>query len=85
MFRNLIPMLADEYHVVTPYFPGYGESSTPPVDDFDYSFERLATVTRSGAEEMVASVTGGEAGAGMDAKRWPCRFGANAHNACSEH
>ena len=45
MFRNLIPMLADEYHVVAPDFPGYGESSAPSVNDFDYSFERLATVT----------------------------------------
>src|SRR4029453_13301198 len=40
MFRNLIPMLADKYHVVAPDFPGYGESSAPSVDDFDYSFER---------------------------------------------
>jgi pimeloyl-ACP methyl ester carboxylesterase len=27
MFRNLIPMLAGEYHVIAPDFPGYGESS----------------------------------------------------------
>jgi pimeloyl-ACP methyl ester carboxylesterase len=45
MFRNLIPLLADKYHVVAPDFPGYGESSAPSVNDFDYSFERLATVT----------------------------------------
>src|SRR5438034_8497535 len=42
MFRNLIPLLADKYHVVAPDFPGYGESSAPSVNDFDYSFERLA-------------------------------------------
>jgi pimeloyl-ACP methyl ester carboxylesterase len=29
MFRNLIPILADKYHVVAPDFPGYGESSAP--------------------------------------------------------
>ena len=45
MFRNLIPMLADKYHVVAPDFPGYGESSAPSVNDFDYSFEGLTTVT----------------------------------------
>src|SRR5215467_7195575 len=45
MFRNLIPMLADKYHAVAPDFPGYGESSAPSVNDFDYSYERLATVT----------------------------------------
>jgi alpha/beta hydrolase fold len=52
MFRNLIPMLADEYHVVAPDFPGYGESSAPSVNDFDYSYERLATVTEKFTEKL---------------------------------
>src|ERR1051325_10747666 len=52
MFRNLIRMLADKYHVVAPDFPGYGESSAPSVDDFDYSFERLASVTEKFTEEL---------------------------------
>ncbi|WP_156828794.1 alpha/beta fold hydrolase, partial [Rhizobium sp. 42MFCr.1] len=29
MFRNLIPLLADRYHVVAPDYPGYGQSATP--------------------------------------------------------
>ena len=52
MFRNLIPMLADKYYVVAPDFPGYGESSAPSVNDFDYSFERLATVTEKFTEKL---------------------------------
>jgi pimeloyl-ACP methyl ester carboxylesterase len=52
MFRNLIPMLADKYHVVAPDFPGYGESSAPPVNDFEYSFERLASVTEKFTETL---------------------------------
>src|SRR6516162_7062420 len=52
MFRNLIPMLADQYHVVAPDFPGYGESSAPSVNDFDYSYERLATVTEKFTEKL---------------------------------
>jgi len=52
MFRNLIPMLADKYHVVAPDFPGYGESSAPSVDDFDYSFERFASVTEKFTETL---------------------------------
>src|SRR5437660_3354855 len=52
MFRNLIPMLADKYHVVAPDFLGYGESSAPSVNDFDYSFERLATVTEKFTEKL---------------------------------
>jgi pimeloyl-ACP methyl ester carboxylesterase len=52
MFRNLIPKLADKYHVVAPDFPGYGESSAPPVDEFEYSFERLAAVTERFTEKL---------------------------------
>jgi pimeloyl-ACP methyl ester carboxylesterase/quercetin dioxygenase-like cupin family protein len=52
MFRNLIPILADRYYVVAPDFPGYGESSTPSVKDFDYSFERFATVTEKFTEKL---------------------------------
>lgn len=45
MFRNLIPALADEYHLVAPDHVGFGNSSAPPVDGFDYSFERLTGIT----------------------------------------
>lgn len=42
MFRNLIPALADQYHVVAPDLLGFGFSSAPSVDDFDYTFPALA-------------------------------------------
>lgn len=44
MFRNLIPALADKFHLVAPDYPGYGNSSMPQVDEFDYTFDRLAEV-----------------------------------------
>ncbi|MGF1583521.1 MAG: alpha/beta fold hydrolase [Gemmataceae bacterium] len=44
MFRNLIPALADKYHVVAPDYPGYGYSSAPSVKKFEYTFDNLATV-----------------------------------------
>ncbi|MEW4490947.1 alpha/beta hydrolase [Thalassoglobus sp. JC818] len=44
MFRNLIPELADKYHVVAPDYPGFGNSSAPSVDDFKYTFDNLANV-----------------------------------------
>ena len=44
MFRNLIPQLSDRYHVVAPDYPGYGNSSMPTVDAFDYTFDNLANV-----------------------------------------
>jgi pimeloyl-ACP methyl ester carboxylesterase len=44
MFRDLIPLLADRFHVVAPDYPGFGYSSTPSVLDFDYTFDHLADV-----------------------------------------
>ncbi|HET8993568.1 MAG TPA: alpha/beta hydrolase [Rhodococcus sp. (in: high G+C Gram-positive bacteria)] len=47
MFRHLIPALADRYRVVAPDHIGFGRSSAPSVDDFDYTFESLTKVTRT--------------------------------------
>jgi pimeloyl-ACP methyl ester carboxylesterase len=44
MFRNLIPNLSDRYHLVAPDYPGFGQSSFPARDRFDYSFERIYDV-----------------------------------------
>jgi pimeloyl-ACP methyl ester carboxylesterase len=42
MYRNLIPALADRYHVIAPDYPGFGHSERPPVGEFDYTFDSLA-------------------------------------------
>jgi pimeloyl-ACP methyl ester carboxylesterase len=42
MFRNLIPALADRYHVIAPDYPGFGQSGTPDRKEFSYSFARFA-------------------------------------------
>jgi len=44
MFRDLISELSDQYHLIAPDYPGYGYSSMPAVDKFDYSFDNLANV-----------------------------------------
>ncbi|WP_143301100.1 alpha/beta fold hydrolase, partial [Candidatus Entotheonella palauensis] len=44
MFRNLIPALADQFHVVAPDYPGFGNSAMPSVEAFDYTFDHLANV-----------------------------------------
>lgn len=44
MFRNLIPALADRFHLVAPDYPGYGNSSAPTVNEFDYTFDHLAEI-----------------------------------------
>lgn len=42
MFRNLIPALADRFHLLAPDYPGFGNSEQPPLDEFDYTFDGLA-------------------------------------------
>lgn len=52
MFRNLIPALADKYHVVAPDYPGFGYSSAPAVDEFAYTFDNLANVVEKFTERV---------------------------------
>jgi len=44
MFRNLMSAFADRFHLVALDYPGYGNSSMPTVDEFDYTFDRLAEI-----------------------------------------
>jgi pimeloyl-ACP methyl ester carboxylesterase len=44
MFRNLIPALADRYHVIAPDYPGFGESAAPDHKKFAYTFGRYADI-----------------------------------------
>ena len=44
MFRNLIPLLADRYHVIAPDYPGYGNSAAPDHTQFAYTFAHYATL-----------------------------------------
>lgn len=52
MFRNLIPLLAQRYHVIAPDYPGYGHSSMPPRDKFTYSFDNVAKAIESLTEHL---------------------------------
>jgi pimeloyl-ACP methyl ester carboxylesterase len=42
MFRDLIPLLAERFHLVAPDLPGFGQSDMPSRDDFRYTFDNLA-------------------------------------------
>ncbi len=47
MFRDLIPLLADRYHIVAPDLPGFGFSEAPDRSQFKYTFDNLTkTVDR---------------------------------------
>ena len=52
MFRNLMPALADEYHLVAPDYPGFGYSSMPALDEFEYTFDRLAEVVEAVVDKL---------------------------------
>ena len=45
MFRDLIPLLADRYHVIAPDHLGFGWSDAPPAEEFGYTFDALAGLT----------------------------------------
>jgi pimeloyl-ACP methyl ester carboxylesterase len=44
MFRNLIPLLADRFHLIAPDLPGFGFTVTSDRAGFKYTFENLAKV-----------------------------------------
>ncbi len=43
-YRNLIPKLADRFHVIAPDYPGFGDSDAPDPETFSYTFDKLAEV-----------------------------------------
>ena len=44
MFRDLIPLLADRFHIIAPDLPGFGQSAMPPRERFNYTFDNIAGV-----------------------------------------
>lgn len=52
MFRHLIPRLANTYRVIAPDHIGFGRSSAPSVEDFDYTFAALTEVTAAFLEAI---------------------------------
>jgi pimeloyl-ACP methyl ester carboxylesterase len=44
MFRDLIPRLADKFHVIAPDLPGFGQSDMPSREKFNYTFDNLSRV-----------------------------------------
>ena len=52
MFRDLIPALADGFHLVAPDYPGFGNSAFPPPEELDYTFENIAGVVGRFVDEI---------------------------------
>jgi pimeloyl-ACP methyl ester carboxylesterase len=55
MYQNLIEELADEYHIIAPDFPGFGNSDQPLPNEFEYTFDNLANVMNDFVEDIKLS------------------------------
>lgn len=51
-FRDLIPLLADQFHIIAPDYPGMGYSEAPVADRFVPTFDGLANITEKLLEEL---------------------------------
>ncbi|QHQ14480.1 alpha/beta fold hydrolase [Pectobacterium parmentieri] len=52
MFRELIPALADNYHVIAPDLPSFGFTESPGSDEYDYTFDNLAKTIDRFTEQL---------------------------------
>ena len=52
MFRNLIPQLQDDFHIIAPDLPGFGFSDAPGHDVFQYTFANVAKVMGDFVEQL---------------------------------
>lgn len=52
MFRDLIPLLVEHYHLVAPDFPGFGQSEMPDRDEYDYTFANIADTIAQFTDEL---------------------------------
>ncbi len=52
MFRNLIELLSDSYFLIAPDYPGFGQSSMPNTNEFEYTFHNLSVVIEAFIDEL---------------------------------
>jgi pimeloyl-ACP methyl ester carboxylesterase len=52
MYRNLIPLLSDRYHVIAPDLPGFGFTKAPPRGEYNYTFDNFAKTIGSLVETI---------------------------------
>ena len=52
MFRDLMPELADEFHLIAPDFPSFGQTESPSREEFEYSFDHLSRIIDKFTEKI---------------------------------
>ena len=55
MFRNLIPALAQDYHIIAPDYPGFGHSGIPKREEYSYTFDGYAQTIGKLLEQLQVS------------------------------
>lgn len=61
MYRDVLSQLGDEFHLIAPDYPGFGDSSFPSVDEYTYTFDNLAEtidkfLIQKGIDEFVVGI-----------------------------
>lgn len=44
MYKSLMTILEDKYHVIAPDYPGFGFSDRPTIEEFEYSFDNISQI-----------------------------------------
>lgn len=52
MFRDLMPMLAKDFHMISPDYPGFGQSDSPDRTKFAYTFDHIADIMDDFLEQI---------------------------------
>ena len=52
MFRELIPKLSDDYHLIAPDYPGFGQTKSPKRSSFSYTFENISNIIDKFTEKI---------------------------------
>src|ERR1035438_6439296 len=51
-YRNLIPLLAEKFHVISPDYPGFGNSDMPDPASFAYTFDKTSEIMEAFLEKV---------------------------------
>jgi pimeloyl-ACP methyl ester carboxylesterase len=52
MFRHLIELVSDQFHVIAPDYPGFGHSDAPHPSRFAYTFDHLTDIVERLTENL---------------------------------
>ena len=84
MFRDLIPLLADRFHIIAPDLPGFGQSEMPARSKFSYTFDNIAGVIDR-FTEVVGLKRFAKSGSSAQGHGYALRSQARKPKGCSRH